>query len=107
MDAVLAISLFHRTAMSRDVVDDFKPSSFYTKAIRGLQRRSELLACDRDKRHAIILTILLLLTAVMVTGFTDFPVIFAMLESAIDAIGGVSELGSGVVPEFLIRQLGK
>lgn len=107
MDAVLAISHFHHSLPCSGAIAarDSEPSSFYTRAIQGLQYRRQLHDCSRDDKHAIILTILLLLTAVMVTGSTDFPVLFGMLQSAIDAIGGVAELGYGDVPEFLTRQL--
>lgn len=109
MDAVLAVSSFHRPLLFRAWCSgrNHEPASFYTRAIQGLRQRSQLQNSDRDERHAVILTILLLLTAIMVTGLTDFPVLFGMLQSAVDAIGGVSELGFGDVPEFLARQIGK
>ncbi|KAF5976385.1 acriflavine sensitivity control protein acr-2 [Fusarium bulbicola] len=105
MDAVLAVSLFHRPNILQHIPLSNRPSrDFYARAIRGLQSRSQLYNCDQ---HSVIVTILLLLTAVMVNGSSDFPILFGMLQSAIEAMGGDATLGSGEMAEFLIRQVRK
>ncbi|KAF4972761.1 hypothetical protein FSARC_731 [Fusarium sarcochroum] len=108
MDAVLAVSLFHSPKILLDIPPTDRPEQdHYARAIQGLQKRSQLRDCDQFTRHSIILTILLLLTAVMVNGSSDFPILFGMLQSAIDAIGGDTELGSGGMADFLVRQVRK
>ncbi|KAL6915308.1 hypothetical protein FSST1_006803 [Fusarium sambucinum] len=105
MDAVLAVSLFHCPNVLQYIPLSERPNrDFYSRAIKGLQLRSQLHDCDQ---HSIILTILLLLTAVMVNGSSDFPILFGLLQSAIDAMGGDAALGSGGMAEFLIRQVRK
>ncbi|KAM0424306.1 hypothetical protein ACHAPT_010452 [Fusarium lateritium] len=108
MDAVLAVSLFHSPRLLQDdlAIDQIK-QDHYARAIRGLQKRSQLRDCDRSNQQSILITILLLLTAVMVNGSSDFPILFGMLQSAIDVIGGEVKLGSGDVAEFLVRQVHK
>ncbi|EEU33678.1 uncharacterized protein NECHADRAFT_56269 [Fusarium vanettenii 77-13-4] len=108
MDAVLAISLFHSSGiLHKDLVVDKAEQDHYGRAIQGLQKRSQLRYCDRSDQQSILITVLLLLTAVMVNGSSDFPILFGMLQSAIDAIGGEGELGSGEIAEFLVRQVHK
>ncbi|KAM0258750.1 hypothetical protein ACHAPA_011070 [Fusarium lateritium] len=108
MDAVLAVSLFHSPQVLQDLPATGQPEQdHYARAIQGLQKRSQLSDCDKPNQHSILLTILLLLTAVMVNGSSDFPILFGVLQSAIDAIGGDMELGSGGIAEFLARQIHK
>ncbi|KAM6508240.1 hypothetical protein FALCPG4_018121 [Fusarium falciforme] len=108
MDAVLAVSLFHSSrVLHNDLVIDQIEQDHYGRAIQGLQKRSQLRDCDRSNQQSILITVLLLLTAVMVNGSSDFPILFGMLQSAIDAIGGEVELGSGDIAEFLVRQVHK
>ncbi|KAH7268943.1 hypothetical protein B0J15DRAFT_391281 [Fusarium solani] len=108
MDAVLAVSLFHSSrVLHDDLVIDQIEQDHYGRAIQGLQKRSQLRDCDRSNQQSILITVLLLLTAVMVNGSSDFPILFGMLQSAIDAIGGEVELGSGDIAEFLVRQVHK
>ncbi|KAH7141563.1 hypothetical protein B0J13DRAFT_445683 [Dactylonectria estremocensis] len=108
MDAVLAVSLFHSSqVLHNDLVIDQIEQDHYGRAIQGLEKRSQLRDCDRSNQQSILITVLLLLTAVMVNGSSDFPILFGMLQSAIDAIGGEVELGSGDIAEFLVRQVHK
>ncbi|WAO92349.1 Zn(2)-C6 fungal-type domain-containing protein [Fusarium falciforme] len=108
MDAVLAVSLFHSSRiLQNDRAIDQVKHDHYGRAIQGLQRRSQLRDCDRPNQQSILITILLLLTAVMVNGSSDFPILFGMLQSAIDVLGGEAELGSGDIAEFVVRQVRK
>lgn len=108
MDAVLAVSLFHSSRiLQNDLAIDQIKHDHYGRAIQGLQKRSQLRDCDRPNQQSILITILLLLTAVMVNGSSDFPILFSMLQSAIDVLGGEAELGSGDIAEFVVRQVRK
>ncbi|VUC30717.1 unnamed protein product [Clonostachys rosea] len=108
MDAVLTVSAFHHPmgfSLSHD--QQFQPDILYARTITGLQARSKIAEYDRQSQHCIILTIMLLLTGIMVSGYPDFPILFHMLQSALDAIGGEKGLGSGEVAEFITRQINK
>ncbi|RMJ03414.1 hypothetical protein CDV36_015068 [Fusarium kuroshium] len=108
MDAILAVSLFHSSRfLQNDLNIDQIKQDYYGRAIQGLQKRSQLRECDRSNQQSILITILLLLTAVMVNGSSDFPILFSMLQSAIDVLGGEAELGSGDIAEFVVRQVRK
>lgn len=122
MNAVLVVSSFHLSLNSSVNSSDPhlllprhlnhqsqqpNPDQLYARAILGLQQRRELSDCDRSTKSSILLAILVLLTAVMVTGNSDFPILFRMLQSAVDAIGGEGELGNGELAEFIIRQVHK
>lgn len=112
MNAVMAAAAYHlagsigNETVSQALID---PSQLYESAIQGLQQRQQLTNQDFETQQAVILSIVVLLTAVMVNGCTDFPIMFQMLVSALDAIGGeatFAELG-GEVAEFSIRQIRK
>lgn len=107
MSAVLAASAFHLTGNSRSqsVAD---PSTLYAQAIHELQNRRSLTGCDLRTRQMVILAIVVLLVVVMINGCSDFPVMFRMLESALDAIGGEDKLtDGGEIAEFSLRQIRK
>lgn len=55
----------------------------------------------------MVTTILVLLSAIMVTGCSDFPVLIRMLESAVVAVGGREGLGEGEFTDFILRQVNK
>ena len=107
MSAVLAVSAFHLKGrlLSQHVAD---PSTLYAEAIRELQNRKDLATCDKQTKQLIILAIIVLLVAVMVNGCSDFPTLFYMLESAIQASGGETGLlDQGELAEFSRRQIHK
>ncbi|KAJ3543807.1 hypothetical protein NM208_g3384 [Fusarium decemcellulare] len=83
------------------------PNQLYRQVISGLQQQPDLESCDADRKHSILLTILVLLVGVMVTGRSDFPMLFRMLESALAAIGGGEALGDGEVANFILPQVSK
>ncbi|KAI5459481.1 hypothetical protein BGZ63DRAFT_474121 [Mariannaea sp. PMI_226] len=128
MDAVLAVSAFHLSSQearhthysSRSSSRGVPSFSFFTAqqhysnsqqlyahAIQGLQKRQKLATCDKQDQHLVLLTILILLVSVMVTGSKDFPILFNMLQSALQAIGGEVELDDGDLSQFIIRQIHK
>ncbi|KAF2095859.1 hypothetical protein NA57DRAFT_58928 [Rhizodiscina lignyota] len=107
MSAVLAASAFHLTGRAPDqrVAD---PNKLYGQAIRELQHRRNLTGCDQQTRRFVILALVVLLVVVMVNGCCDFPLVFHMLQSALDAVGGESRLLDGSeMAEFSLRQIRK
>lgn len=109
MSAVLAASAFHLSgSVGSEVEAVADPGKLYAQAIQKLQQRRELNGCDAKTRQMVILAIVVLLVAVMINGCSDFPVMFRMLQSALDAIGGESGLiDGGEVAEFSLRQIRK
>ncbi|KAH7149104.1 hypothetical protein B0J13DRAFT_297199 [Dactylonectria estremocensis] len=116
MSAVLATAIAHqgleqlfknRLHNNLNTLWHPRSSRMYARTIRGLRERQELVHSDLSSKHSILVTILVLLSAMMVTACSDFPVIFRMLESAVDAMGGKQGLGEGELPEFIMRQVHK
>ncbi|KAH8714390.1 hypothetical protein BGZ61DRAFT_417610 [Ilyonectria robusta] len=125
MNAVLSVSAFHlsvtkskkqnmQALLAGSAVESLlQPQQetdadrLYTRTIMGLRQRQELRGCDPYTRHSVLLAILVLLTAAMVTASEDFPVLFNMLQAALEAIGGEDGLGGGELADFMIRQIRK
>ncbi|KAF4463818.1 hypothetical protein FALBO_9349, partial [Fusarium albosuccineum] len=118
LNAVLTVSAFHiclnrlpatgissRCVVPRTNFQIPDPNQLYRQVISGLQQQPDLESCDADRKHSILLTILVLLVGVMVTGRSDFPMLFRMLESALAAIGGGEALGDGEVANFILPQI--
>lgn len=106
MDAVSAVSAFHICEKGGHQ-RDHRPDKFYAKVISGLQSRSTLRECDLETRQSVFVAILALLVGVMVNGSSDFPILFYMLQSALEAIGGERGLGDGEFARFIMRQIRK
>jgi hypothetical protein len=107
MCSVLAVSAFHLNGrlLNQTVAD---PNRLYAKAIHGLQNRKDLAMCDKQTKQLVILAVVVLLVAVMVNGCSDFPILFHMLESALQASGGEEGLlDEGELAEFSRRQIHK
>ncbi len=83
------------------------PLIAFHKVVSLLRRQCDLDTTSTDKRHSVLLTILVLLVGVMVNGRSDFPIILRMLESAIAASGGEQKLGTGPVADFIRIQARK
>ncbi|KAM0438710.1 hypothetical protein ACHAPT_001467 [Fusarium lateritium] len=127
MDAVLTVSAFHfhlnklahnldgnnqqHTVFggNLDIYDFYVPDPYQLcgRTLRGLRQRQELVHADQTMKHSVLISLLMLITTAMVTGGSDFPVLCRMLESAFDAIGGKDGLGTGILAEFIIRELHK
>ncbi len=109
MSAVLAASAFHLSVCARPKIRDVPdPTKLYDQAIQKLQHRRELNGCAQETRQKVILAIVVLLVAVMINGCSDFPVMFRMLQSALDAVGGEEGLTDGSeLAEFSLRQIRK
>lgn len=108
LDAVLAASAFHFVGSSTPNQLVANPHEIYARVIGRLQGRKDLPGYDLRTKQAIILSILVLLVVVMINGCSDFPIIFHMLQSALNAVGGEAGLSDGgEVAEFSLRQLHK
>lgn len=105
MDAVLSASAFHFAANVNDQL--YKPDIIYAKTIKKLQERQNLDAQDVTGKQTVLLALLVLLAVVMVNGCSDFPTIFNLLESAVQAIGGEEASIQGELGQFLVRQIRK
>ncbi|KAF5021789.1 hypothetical protein F66182_6164 [Fusarium sp. NRRL 66182] len=122
MDAVLTVSAFHlhlnrlvsNVQSSRQqfnsLGNDFyvpDPYQLFGRTLQGLRKRQEFIHGDRAMQHSVLISLLLLITAGLVNGGSDFPLLLRMLESALDAIGGREGLGTGILAEFIMRELHK
>lgn len=105
MDAVLTASIFHISGRGAHPFGD--PTNFYARAIKKLQTRQDLTRYDVQTQRCVIMAILVLLVAVMVNGYSDFPIVFGMLQSALGAVGGEESLVDAEVARFLLRQIHK
>lgn len=105
MDAVLSASAFHFAANVNDQL--YKPDIIYAKTIQKLQARQDLDTQDTVGKQNVLLALLVLLAVVMVNGCSDFPTVFNLLESAVQAIGGEEASMQGELGRFLVRQIRK
>lgn len=116
MNAVLTASSFHMFLRNdkRPSLDDgpftqpnhTSPDHLYELTIQGLKQR-DLAKCNYEEMQSIIATILVLLTAVMVNGRNDFPILFSLLDSATNVIGGEYQLAGNELGDFMLRQVRK
>ncbi|OBT81974.1 hypothetical protein VE02_09323 [Pseudogymnoascus sp. 03VT05] len=106
LNSVMAVSSFHLSG--RDIGQfTAPPRVFFAQAIYELQKRRNLNKCDLQTKQFVILAIIVLLVTVMVNGCSDFPILFHMLQSALDTIGGDSGLAGGDLADFLRREIHK
>ena len=105
MDAVMSASAFHYYVNFGECV--YAPSSHYMRAINRLQKRRNLAICDTEGAQRIVLAILVLLVTIMINGSSDFPVLFKLLQLALDAMDNQDDLFEGEVGEFLKQQIQK
>ncbi|KAF4978256.1 hypothetical protein FZEAL_5362 [Fusarium zealandicum] len=108
MSAVVAVSAFHLSerAAGQRIVD---ADVLYSRAICELQRRQDLQHYDVDARYHIVLAIVVMLLAMIVNGCSDFPIMFRMLQSALDMVGGENVMAAGgqVIADFSAQQIRK
>jgi len=105
MDAVLATTAFHYYSNFGETV--YKPISHYVQAIHKLGQRRHLLAHDVGETQRVVLAILVLLVTIEVSGLSDFPIIFKLLQSALDACDSEDVLYVGEFGQFLRREIQK
>lgn len=121
MDAVLAVSASHcvnandqpcpatlpRNGGLGSESSSHDTNNLYLKVLVGLRQRQDLITINAVDRHAVLLSLLVLMLGSMIAASKDFPVLFRMLESAVAAIGGVDHLGTGDMADFITRQVHK
>lgn len=127
INAVMTVSAFHMslrrqpnrwppesTSMSQTLPPiwsasegQVEPEKLYSRTIAQLSQHQDLSLCDAPTRRSVLLAILTLMVGVMVTGSDDFPILYRLMECALESIGGESSLGTGDVPDFIIRQIHK
>jgi diphthamide synthase (EF-2-diphthine--ammonia ligase) len=105
MNVVLSASAYHLSSKSRNLLQVGQRLRMAT--IQGLLCRGDLASNDSMTNCFNIATILVLLVIEMIMGSSDFPVVFAMLKTGLDAIGGEHILGADSLGKFLIRQIRK
>lgn len=106
LNAVLASSTYHMALRLDSQNDALKHAhTFYTQAINGLVQLSS------DNTHAThissILTTLVMLVCAMITGSHDFPILFKMLESSIQASNIEGKRSTSSCGSFLELQMQK
>ena len=110
MKAVLAVSSFHLSRKT-DGKDSYQglvySSMLLLEAIRELQNRKDLDQYEHPTKRLVILSIIVLLVAVMATGCSKFPILFHLLQSTLDVIGGEDSLGPDELSEFALQQIHK
>ncbi|KAF6831433.1 hypothetical protein CPLU01_06718 [Colletotrichum plurivorum] len=83
-----------------------EPAQMYIRTIMDLKKR-DIRPHNREESLVTLLTILILLVTAMVTGSDDFPMLFRLLDSAMEVIGGEGKLGDTELSRFVIRQICK
>lgn len=104
-DAVLAAAAYHFSSNVNS--HQFEPNLYYHKAIDRLRRRQDLSAYDVTGKQIICLALTVLLSVGLVSGSSDFRILFKLLEAALDAVGGEEKLLSGELGDFVIKQIRK
>jgi hypothetical protein len=105
LNAILAVSAYHiQINLGSSWLDSDR---FYSRTLLLLRERRHLDQCDRTEAQCVLLGILILLIAVMVNASPDFPVLFTMLRSALDVLGGEQVVGEDEIAVFLRRQIRK
>lgn len=125
MSAVLAVSAFHlhlvnsprlpladssaMSQMHREALETF-PLDLHKldhAVVSGLKQHLELSNSDPARNQSVLITILVLQVGAMVTGRSDFPSLYRMLNSAFEAVGGQAGLGGGDAADFIMSQVDK
>lgn len=107
LKCVLSVSSFHLSSRAPNQIIIGSPREHFLQAIGELQSRRCLDQCDLQTKQFVIVAIILLLAAVMVNGCSDFRILFHMLQSALDSIGGEEGLADGELASFLRREIHK
>ncbi|KAI1453546.1 fungal-specific transcription factor domain-containing protein [Annulohypoxylon moriforme] len=106
--SVLTVAAFHFSegVESQHIAD---PIKLYSRTINELQKRRDLCESDLDARYRIIITIVVLLLSTIVNGSSDFAILFRMLQSALDVVGGEETLaiGQNAIASFSAKQIRK
>lgn len=105
MEAVLCASAFHYSVnFDSQLVN---PNKLYMKTISHLRQRQQLDPRDPATMQTTFAALIVLLVTVIVNGYSDFPAIFNIIESALSAIGGEEQLPKDELGIFILRQIRK
>jgi hypothetical protein len=107
LKAVLASSTYHialRLSSSTGALQHAQ--KFYTQAIDELMRLSSDITTDSTQTSRILTTLVMLVCA-MITGSCDFPILFKMLVSLIEAGNTEGKSGMFFYESFLELQMRK
>lgn len=86
---------------------EINPTLALGRVVSSLRQTSGLIDGSLETVHSVLITLLVLLVGVMVSGRSDFRIILRMLDSAIRAVGGEENLGHGAVADFIRFQARK
>ncbi|KAI1088765.1 hypothetical protein F5B19DRAFT_408435 [Rostrohypoxylon terebratum] len=108
MSSVLTVAAFHssKRAGGGRIAD---PINLYSQTISELQKRRNLCNGDLDAKCRVIVTIVVLLLSTIVSGSSDFVILFRMLQSALDVVGGEELLAvsDNIIAGFSAKQIRK
>lgn len=104
-DAVLSASAFHFS--STVSTHQFAPGAIYHRAIRRLRGRQDLEHYSVDEKQIVVLSLLVFLATVLVSGSSDYRIVLKLLEAAVSAAGGDDILKDGELGLFIVRQIHK
>lgn len=104
-DAVLSASAFHFT--STVSAQQFAPGAIYHRAIRRLRGRQDLEHYSVAEKQIVVLSLLVFLATVLVSGSSDYRIVLKLLEAAVSAAGGDDILRHGELGQFIVRQIQK
>jgi hypothetical protein len=79
----------------------------YQTIFASLRSTSDMTQLSPAKKHAVLMSILVLLIGAMVTGRSDFPVFYRLLGSAVESMGGEETLGNSAMAQFIKSQVAK
>ena len=103
MDAVLSAAAFHFSANINDQL--LNSIALYEMAIKSLRQRQDISAYNVYEKQVVVLSLLVLLAATIVSGTSDFRLLFNLLDAAWNAAGGEEDLVQGELGTFLMRQM--
>ena len=83
------------------------PNELYKQVTLGLRQRANFDTADVQRKESVLVTLLVLIVGTMVTGRSDFPMLFHMLDSALSAMGGEEALSSSYATGFIVPQINK
>jgi hypothetical protein len=105
MDAVIAASAYHVSSRSHTAIS--LGQSYFTKTVHGLLKRQDFKSLDPMINGFSVVAILVLLVTSMITGCSDFPILFGMLKSAFKAMKDAGGCGDERLDDFLQSQFRK
>lgn len=101
MHALLSASAFGLSSQSQQA------HVFYQNTVRGLMQRQNIESQGRYEKQCILLSLLLLLAGVIVSGSPDFRRVLRSVEAFLGAVGHERTLEDDDLGRFLLRQVQK